>query len=453
MEEAFEKKINTEIANIKEKYRTVDQKLTDIEQAEIASDTGQKPVSQLPPTIELSDDALLLAVENSVTSNIPYLNVKNDIKDGIETGLEESFILEKKDKIFTRNLGDPSGQFVDCSTIDSSYTILKLTGIPNSNAVNVFNLADSSIRYIVKEVNNVRNVTTSYTDPLTCAVTTLYFFPYDDVTGEEIFKTDAPKESGIKIGSNNTMYLTKQRGAVFFIRFNEDLTEITEYFNTDEFLILFSYNGTSTTRIQKTLLNTWQPTTMSGYDRLITSYKYYDGAVPTGYKTPIKYNYLFNYPIHSPPLAIMAVKEDVYMLNTASIAPVGVLYFKNYNGTEYYKVVGITVYESMHRYEYEAVMPPMLLKKIISNFRVLSMSVAIGTDHDIYISLIDGAVLASDTVDTGLYNNTVPDETIKTEELGFYFSETTLHAITNVSYFDKCDNPIPTGYTPVVNRA
>jgi len=410
---------------------------------EIEANTGGV-VTDLQP-----EDKIYMEKVSSGNPNARVTNVESIVSKTMESVEEliQPLIDADKEIIYTWDLSS-KGQFIDCSTIDASYNTLKITGISPSPASHIFNIADSGIRYIVKESNNIRSIGSSF-DYITCEITTLYFFPYNDDAGTEIFKCETPKESGITITDNSTMYLTKQRGYVFFIRFNEDLTQTTEYFNTDEFLIPFSYDGTTLVHDTKTCLNTWQPTTGAEYQNLITSYKYFDGTIDAGgAKTPIKENYLLNYPIHSPCLTIVIEKGETYLLNTSSLRGLGVFYFKHTNDVEYYKYIILPeAYNSMNRFIYEAIITPAFLKKIINNFKVLSMSVEISTDHDIYVSVVEGSTVLSATKDTGLYNS--PDRTIKTEELGFYANVSTLHALTNVSFFDKYDNPIPTGYDPV----
>lgn len=90
------------------------------------------------------------------------------------------------------------------------------------------------------------------------------------------------------------------------------------------------------------------------------------------------------------------------------------------------------------------------LKNLITHFRVLSAIQYTTSNVDVYISfkIFNNVYTATlDTPDTGTSNSVV-----QKEKMGFYIDTSAPHALTNVSYFDTNDQPIPTGYNPATNE-
>ena len=185
---------------------------------------------------------------------------------------------------------------IDCSTIPPEYNALQITLHTFEPAIKIYNIENSNIRYItsIQPKTFAISLAKGYASirDFVCLVN----FYALGVESTPIFTAYIPVGSAWTVSGWGSLHLIKQRNALFFIRFNSDLTYITEYFNTDEFLIPFDSAGTHD---PKKWIYINQPTTVVAGLELMQTSIYYSEIV-----SPLATNYLLHAPIHSPCIGV-----------------------------------------------------------------------------------------------------------------------------------------------------
>ena len=345
----------------------------------------------------------------------------------------DELINAEKEIIYTWDVVN-NGEDVDCSTIDASFNTIGFDRATHNYSLKIFNIESSNIRYFVFYGTYLNYTIQSKPyfsiDLFSC---NCQFFAKDITT--PFFEHKATAHNYIALDGKN-LHLVQLRGCSSFIRFNNDLTQITEYFNTDEFFIPFSYDDTVITPLSKGsyLMNIWQPKTLTTGTVLSQVSFTYDSTA----RETIGESYLLQYPIHSACIVSVSVKDEFYT-NIFSADLYGKLVFYD---PKYGTVATTPANRVVIRGEKSFTTNE--LKNIISNFMV---SGVVHKNADIAFLEQGVAYLGSATVD-GLYAGSPYNY----NSLGFYLDSDELHGLTNVSFFDKFDDPIPTGYTPTKNN-
>ena len=334
-----------------------------------------------------------------------------------------------------------NGEDVDCSTIDASFNTIGFDRASDSS-LKIFNIESSNIRYFVF-YGSYRNYTTqsmSYfsIDLFSC---NCQFFAKDITT--PFFEHKATSYNYIALNGIN-LYLVKLRGYSSFIRFNNDLTQITEYFNTDEFFIPFSYDNGITTALPKiaNLINIWQPTNRAtGTVLSQTSYTYNSTE-----KTTFGQSYLLQYPIHTGcMLSIPKINLDLEVsIVTADLNGKSVFYKPDYH------ILTTPVAVTTQVFSESFVFNSSYLKRSINDFQCFTKT---------WFGWYGVSFTYNDKVFSKQEVYSIVGDNYQGNEISFYATinygvsnPDSLYALTNVSFFDKFDDPIPTGYTPAKNN-
>lgn len=396
-----------------------------------------------------------------IIDGIPRANVTNlmEISNLIQKNIlfELGEILD--DIAILPKVYETSNNDIDCSTIDRKYNVLSMTSTAD---ILVYNIEQSNIRYFYTSTTKSYNISSSFSYRTISDIASLISFYSHDKTSSPFFQCHYAAYAKFLLGTDdNLLALIQQDKKTFYIRFSKDLTMIREYFNTDEFLIPFSYSSTSNTYTYDAdlKLNIHQPTTKStGTELKETAYQKIiyatdiAGVNTYSYET-LNSNYLLNFPIHSPCLVTTEEKKNPFGIDYLNLYGEWIFTLIRINtkggtGTETsqsYILKSPTVL-SQYIYHDNINIDKFIAHQLIKQTKVLNC-------EDLRTTSNSGVYISHTGITTEIFgveqSTTWADDEIRTtvkECLTFYTDMRELHALTNISLLTLEDDDIPTGY-------